>query len=1046
MPAAPCAPSASAAQREASPHSASSTCHSKPWRSPRAAFLRLNRLRASESVHNEVDGGESCSSLSVGAGQLREEPDSVQRSPAMHLLPRSATSILPSDTDAQTYSEDIAKEKQKSPLFGHVSLALCSHCEAVQRHRMRVSAVMQMLINSCKEIEDVIHQRFQGDTCICYPNYVVKGDLVYDLSRPIKFPDSLHSEFLEHLLRLVRPNNTEHETCLAYSRTVRYASGTSKALIPLTIDRASNRVVRLGYMRCYGANPFCGNTAAMPSDSAVPGRANASSDSGCESSSHKTVDRLGSDTQFSSDRYRIIELVVDYDPPSEYTPVPYRFRMAQERLRNMYARTPPSSDSAPAVFNPQRELSLSSVSSTVPSLHCTDKTLLTTGSDPQLSSGNNLVIENEISSETQEKANVATLHWLREGVEGRTANASRLDRLGDLSSETCVYINPESVALYCSPSRTTTYLRPTLSPNHPASGGSSLTPPVSVSAGYYTCRGRRPQMEDRAVVVMDLHELCGIPSVPGEAKAHFFAIYDGHGGSEVVDYVARYFHYEFVISKEYHQGDIEAAFRKTFKVVESKIAEKLQKLVQIKKRHRRWVHKLTKAAEGLPSSVNVSGELTNREETPEDEMRFEDASVDSNRAVCTSPFPPAAPCKPVLPLSDNGDNNVGPIGSSPLDSDHLSPEDRQLASNIKANFPLFETDAIQANICQLENEIAQMLNKVSIDSPSSSPNELADLGICDDVDEVSLTSGSTAAIVFIKGLSLYIANLGDSRCVLSRAGRVACLTEDHRLRSSVREIERVNSTPGTFTYDGYLCGQLAVSRAFGNVEHRSGEKLVGLSSLPDVVRITLRQDDDFLIIGCDGLFDSVTPMDAAVTVRNALQRTGDPSVASKELVEQALIYSEDNVSAIVVVFHPMPSVEASTVSAVRPPPPVASAPVLPLLESRGTPDDAIQGNDGTYQLAMLTSGMHHNSETDWQCLLDDEAGAHDNRNDGTKPCRRQKQGCCSLCRCTSVEPVSTYSDSPPNNVITSDTQSGTTPNPVPSYVKKRYRWRVVEAP
>lgn len=48
-------------------------------------------------------------------------------------------------------------------------------------------------------------------------------------------------------------------------------------------------------------------------------------------------------------------------------------------------------------------------------------------------------------------------------------------------------------------------------------------------------------------------------------------------------------------------------------------------------------------------------------------------------------------------------------------------------------------------------------------------------------------------------------------------------------------------------------------------------------------------EDEFLIIGCDGLFDVVTAADAAVSVEAALKSTEDPYAAAQQLVELALI-------------------------------------------------------------------------------------------------------------------------------------------------------------
>eukprot|EP01071_Lankesteria_metandrocarpae_P009114 Lankesteria_metandrocarpae@DN5137_c1_g1_i1.p1 len=52
-------------------------------------------------------------------------------------------------------------------------------------------------------------------------------------------------------------------------------------------------------------------------------------------------------------------------------------------------------------------------------------------------------------------------------------------------------------------------------------------------------------------------------------------------------------------------------------------------------------------------------------------------------------------------------------------------------------------------------------------------------------DEPEYCSGSTAVVVTVHGNTLTVANLGDSRCILSRGGRPHTLTLDHRLSDPV---------------------------------------------------------------------------------------------------------------------------------------------------------------------------------------------------------------------------------------------------------------------
>jgi len=70
---------------------------------------------------------------------------------------------------------------------------------------------------------------------------------------------------------------------------------------------------------------------------------------------------------------------------------------------------------------------------------------------------------------------------------------------------------------------------------------------------------------------------------------------------------------------------------------------------------------------------------------------------------------------------------------------------------------------------------------------------------------------------------LYIANAGDSRCVISENGKVFELSEDHKpeLKS---ESDRVKKAGGYIT-DGRINGNLNLSRALGDLEYKKNEDL-----------------------------------------------------------------------------------------------------------------------------------------------------------------------------------------------------------------------------
>ncbi|CAN0273937.1 unnamed protein product, partial [Ectocarpus sp. 13 AM-2016] len=79
-------------------------------------------------------------------------------------------------------------------------------------------------------------------------------------------------------------------------------------------------------------------------------------------------------------------------------------------------------------------------------------------------------------------------------------------------------------------------------------------------------------------------------------------------------------------------------------------------------------------------------------------------------------------------------------------------------------------------------------------------------------------AGSTATTCLVLGPRLYMANVGDSRTVLCRGGRVRMASNDHK-PSRADEQERVQRAGG-FVAHRRVMGELAVSRAFGDSEFK----------------------------------------------------------------------------------------------------------------------------------------------------------------------------------------------------------------------------------
>ncbi|XP_045785307.1 titin-like isoform X2 [Maniola jurtina] len=160
------------------------------------------------------------------------------------------------------------------------------------------------------------------------------------------------------------------------------------------------------------------------------------------------------------------------------------------------------------------------------------------------------------------------------------------------------------------------------------------------------------------------------------------------------------------------------------------------------------------------------------------------------------------------------------------------------------------------------------------------------------------SGGSTAVSVAVRGRRLVAAWAGDSLALLAKRMRLMQLVNPHK-PDRPDEKERIESTGGTVMYWGTwrVNGQLAVSRAIGDAQYKPY-----VTARPEIVVVELDGDEDFVVVGCDGLWDVLSEDAVALSVYKQLCNDRDDLKAvPKNLVRQAKrAGSEDNISVIVV--------------------------------------------------------------------------------------------------------------------------------------------------
>ena len=154
-------------------------------------------------------------------------------------------------------------------------------------------------------------------------------------------------------------------------------------------------------------------------------------------------------------------------------------------------------------------------------------------------------------------------------------------------------------------------------------------------------------------------------------------------------------------------------------------------------------------------------------------------------------------------------------------------------------------------------------------------------------------SGSCALILLIIENKIYIANVGDSRAIISlnQGNKIYPLTIDHK-PNNPKEYERIKKIGGkvyidqddderdinklkvinnindfdkyfeepNIIYRIYPC-HLAVSRTIGDIKAKDtsfGGLHNVIISIPDIYIVDINSNMDFIIMGCDGIFDNLS--------------------------------------------------------------------------------------------------------------------------------------------------------------------------------------------
>jgi len=323
------------------------------------------------------------------------------------------------------------------------------------------------------------------------------------------------------------------------------------------------------------------------------------------------------------------------------------------------------------------------------------------------------------------------------------------------------------------------------------------------SWGCSAMQGWRSNMEDAHITISDLgdeHEGISI-----------FGVFDGHGGGEVAQFVRAHLPDEV----------------------------------------RRQLRRIRDADGGAPPNKAFGEALTQGFHTMDDMLR----SPEHEREI--------------LSLKQ-GPGKGSSTGSGPSSADGETGEEEPAAETPKPRVLSVLQSSIQSDLAQARDkgslsreEATQVMMKMALlrRLENQGPVDNPDAGAADNV-------GCTAVCVLLSKAEVVCANAGDSRAVLCRKGKPVELSHDHKPNDGTerRRIEeaggKVEEIPVGTRVHHRVNGNLNLSRAIGDMEYKKkpelGHEKQMICSTPDIIHVPLTEDDEFIVLACDGVWDVKT--------------------------------------------------------------------------------------------------------------------------------------------------------------------------------------------
>lgn len=172
------------------------------------------------------------------------------------------------------------------------------------------------------------------------------------------------------------------------------------------------------------------------------------------------------------------------------------------------------------------------------------------------------------------------------------------------------------------------------------------------------------------------------------------------------------------------------------------------------------------------------------------------------------------------------------------------------------------------------------------------------------------SSGTTALVIVVQNEGskriIYAANVGDCRALIGGDGHYDVLSNDHTIEKNRSEHERVRKLSHcAIDENGYVSdvargsGSLIPTRTLGDHPVNPDKDIVICT--PEISRTEITASDEVMLLATDGLWDSLSNMDAMrISIRDVQNQVPLHAIAKSLVLEAIRKRSSDNITALVV--------------------------------------------------------------------------------------------------------------------------------------------------